>query len=623
MKKIKMLRGFFLAVFFCGFLMGSQRTAYAEQTAAGIPAQRAASVREGEISVPAATPTLEGEITIPAATSASEPEIAIPVATPASKPEITIPVATPTPEPGLVIPIATKTPEPESTETPKPSKPQDESNPNAGVKSDSNGVLRVHFLNVNHGCATLVECDGKYLLIDGGSIYKYDQRKEQITNKWIGEIAYDYLLNMGIQKIDYVIASHPHADHIGGLVSIFQDYEIGKVYLPNVSWNQIKTKTYYYFLKLMKYRNFLWENPSPGKSFKLGRAKVTFLAPKRSYYTDKNNYSIVVRIVYGKNSFLITGDALKESEAEMILGGYKLKSDVLQVPHHGIAGATSQSTDQLPFLARVKPKYSVISNNTLASWTILKALRMTSDVYTTYGNGHIVMESDGKNITTTVRKGKEPTYYALDILKVENSSKQMCFVGEGGDGSVRVYYRKPAKFKFKGHYGIHSYSKIEYMPVKENETYNPKGNWKEGNTVLVENGFRGRIFVRFLNEQGKYVVTKTKGFAVDEVGMSNFRIVCNKNKKIHAVKIGRKNKKTLICKKKAILHFSAKFGPSGKKRIAYQVVKKGKVFHKNGKWKTGNRLVLKKGFKGCVYVKYIDNCNRVKIRKTSLFKVVK
>ena len=129
--------------------MGSQRTAYAEQTAAGIPTQRAASVREGEISVPAATPTLEGEITIPAAASASEPEITIPVATPASKPEITIPVATPTPEPGLVIPIATKTPEPESTETPKPSKPQDESNPNAGVKSDSNGVLRVHFLNVN------------------------------------------------------------------------------------------------------------------------------------------------------------------------------------------------------------------------------------------------------------------------------------------------------------------------------------------------------------------------------------------------------------------------------------------------------------------------------------------
>lgn len=575
MKKIKMLRGFFLAVFFCVFLMGSQRMACAEEVSA-------------------------------------DAEISIPVTTPAPELVVSIPAAAETPDPGIFIPVTTETP-----------KPEEEADPNAGVKSDSKGVLRVHFLNVDHGCATLVECDGEFLLIDGGSIYKYDQEKEQISDEWIGEIAYDYMLDMGIRKVDYVIASHPHADHIGGLVSIFQDFEIGKVYLPDVPWKEIKTKTYQYLQTLINYREIPSENPSPGESFKLGGAEVTFLAPKRSYYSDKNNYTIVVRIVYGENSFLITGDALKESEAEMLASGYKLKSDVLQVPHHGIAGVTTQSTDHLPFLAEVKPKYSVISNNILASWTVLNQLRKTSDVYATYRNGHIIMESDGKEIITTVRKGKGPVYYASDILKVINSSKHMCFVGEGGDGSVRVYYKKSAKFKFKGHYGIHSYSKIEYMPVKENETYNPKGNWKEGDKVLVENGFRGRIFVRFLNEQGKYVVTKTKGFAVDEVGMSNFKITCNRNDRVRAVKAGQKNKKPLICKKKTILYFSATFGPSGQKRISYQIVKNGKGYHKNGKWITGNRVTLKKGFKGNVYVKYVDNCGRVKIMKTPLFKVVK
>lgn len=573
MKKMKMLPGLFLAAFFWA-LFTTKITVQAEETVSG--------------------------------------------------PVIDIPASTATQEPVINIPVSTTAPEPASPEAvTAPPETEEEVNPNANVKSDSTGVLRVHFLNVDHGDATLVECDGQFLLIDGGSIYKYDQEKERITDEWIGEIAYDYMLDMGIRKVDYVIASHPHADHIGGLVSIFEDYEIGKVFLPDVPWEEIGTKTYKYLLKLIDYNKIPAENPSPGESFQLGGATVTFLAPKKSYYEDKNNYTIVVRIVYGNNSFLITGDALKESEAEMLASGYDLKSDVLQVPHHSIAGVSTQSTDHLPFLEEVAPKYSVISNNILASWTILNTLRKTSDVYTTYGNGHIVMESDGKNITTTVRKGKGPVYYASDILKVENESDDMCFVGEGGDGSVKVYYRKATEFKFKGHYGVHSYSKIEYMPVKENETYNPKGNWKEGDTVLVENGFRGRIFVRFLNEQGKYVVTKTKGFAVDEVGMSNFKITCNKNDKVRAVKVGKANKKPLICKKKTILYFSADFGPSGQKGIVYQVVKKGKTYKEKGKWKLGNRVTLKKGFEGNVYVKYVDNCNRVKIKKTPLFKVVK
>lgn len=495
---------------------------------------------------------------------------------------------------------------------------------NANVKTDSTGKLRVHFLNVDHGTATLVECDNQYLLIDAGPVYKYDQKKEDFSSELLGEVVYDYLDDMGIGRLDYVIASHPHADHIGALNAILEDYEIGKIYMPDVPYSEIRTSTYQLMLNLIDQKQIEVEYPSPMDQFYVGGAQVTVLSPEKAYYTDANNYSIVVRIVYGNNSFLLTADALKEAESEMMAAGYELKSDVLQVPHHSIAGVTAQSTDHLPFLGEAAPKYSVISNNVLASWTVLEKLRKTSDVYTTYQNGHIVMESDGVNLTIiTQKKENEPTYYATDILKVENESEDMGFVGEGGDGSVKVYYRHATEFTFSGHYGPHSYQKIEYMPVKENETYDPKGNWKEGDHVTVENGFRGRIFVRFLNEKGNYVVTKTNGFAVDETGMSGYEIVCNKNERIGAVRVGKVNKKALICRGKTTLRFSAEFGPSGKKWIAYQVVSAGEKYRPNGKWIKGEQVVLKKGFKGNVYVKYKDNCNRVKVKKTQLFRVLK
>lgn len=170
------------------------------------------------------------------------------------------------------------------------------------------------------------------------------------------DLVVNYLRAQGISKLDYVVGTHPHEDHIGGLDVAINTFDIGNVILPKISHT---TKTYKDVLLSIKNKGLKVTTATGGKTFDLGNAKCEIVAPNGSDYEDLNNYSVVMKVTYGNNSFLFTGDAEDVSENEMLSKGYDLKADLLKVGHHG-----SHSSTTPQFLKAVSPKYAVISVGT-------------------------------------------------------------------------------------------------------------------------------------------------------------------------------------------------------------------------------------------------------------------
>jgi competence protein ComEC len=239
-------------------------------------------------------------------------------------------------------------------------------------------------LDVGQADSTLVQCDNSTMLIDAGT-------------KITANSLVNTLKHMGIRKFDVVVATHPHEDHIGGMDAVINQFDIGKVYMPQVSTT---TTTYSDLMRAVRVKGLTITTPVPGNGFNLGSANCNILAPNSSTYEDLNNYSIVIRLLYGNASFLFTGDAQMASENEMLAKGYTLKSDVLKVGHHGSYDATSQK-----FLNAVSPQYAVIMAGEGNDYghphkeTLDKLKAAGIKVYRTDLNGNIRFISDGLNIT--------------------------------------------------------------------------------------------------------------------------------------------------------------------------------------------------------------------------------
>lgn len=212
----------------------------------------------------------------------------------------------------------------------------------AGEEADNpaDSDLRVHFIDVGQGDSIFIEQGGHYMLIDAG---ERDQ----------GETVASYLKKQGVKKLDYVIGTHPHSDHIGGLESVIREFDTQKIILPE---KEHTTKLYESLLDTIEEKNLKITPPKVGERYELGDASFRIIAPNRDYGDELNNWSVGIRLVYGKNSFVLCGDAQKESEEDMCANGLDLKADVLKLSHHG---STTSSSEQ--FMNRVDPDYGVIS----------------------------------------------------------------------------------------------------------------------------------------------------------------------------------------------------------------------------------------------------------------------
>lgn len=253
-------------------------------------------------------------------------------------------------------------------------------------QSEENGTaeeLTVHFLDIGQGDCIVITQGEHAMMIDAGENDK-------------GTAVQSYLQYLGIDSLDYVILTHPDSDHIGGADVIIYKFSCGAILMPE---KETDTRTYDDVLQAMKSKDYTAVHPQPGDTYAFGDASFTILSPERTY-SDNNNNSLVVRLTHGENTFLFTGDAELEAEADMLSGGRDLSADVLKVGHHGSSSSTSDD-----FLAAVSPSCAVISCGEDNKYghphaeTMNKLRQSGVTVYRTDEQGTITAASDGSSLT--------------------------------------------------------------------------------------------------------------------------------------------------------------------------------------------------------------------------------
>ena len=251
-----------------------------------------------------------------------------------------------------------------------------------------NELLSVHFINVGEGDAILVVQGDYAMLVDGGPAE-------------MGTTVFTYLRDQGVARLEYVVATHPFADHTGGLPDVLRRMNVRNVLLPMVYHD---TPAYNAFLIAVEDSGADVAVLFSGHTFTLGDAVVTVLSPNPTdEWENRANYSIVMRVEFGSTSFMLTGDAMREVEANLLDSTARLSSDVLKVARHGASSATTSG-----FLDAVNPSIAVISSgddNSFLSQDVLRRLNNAGvHVFRTDTNGNIIITSDGTTLGVVVER---------------------------------------------------------------------------------------------------------------------------------------------------------------------------------------------------------------------------
>ena len=258
----------------------------------------------------------------------------------------------------------------------------------ADILSDDNMGLSVHYIDVGQGDCSLLVCDGKTMLVDAGE----NGHESDVIN---------YLRSQNIDKLDYIVASHQHSDHIGGLAEVITEFGCDTLIMPRLTKAQTPTNsTYTDFLKAIKNSGVKTLASNPGDIYNLGSAVIEIFGPVTDDAEDINNMSVVMKATYGSNSFLFTGDAEKEEELEIIESGAEIDCDVLKAGHHG-----SKTSSSKEFLAEVTPDICIIQvgeNNDYGhphSASLKRIEKYTKNIYRNDICGDIILHSDGEKIS--------------------------------------------------------------------------------------------------------------------------------------------------------------------------------------------------------------------------------
>ncbi len=276
--------------------------------------------------------------------------------------------------------------------------------------------LEVHFIDVGQGDATFITCGGHSMLIDSGDDSK-------------GTAVQNYLQKQKVQKLDYLILTHPDADHIGGAPVIITKFEIDRVFVSNYEKDN---RTYQKLIQALDNKRLKAVTPDVGETYRLGSAKITVLAPDR-IYDNPNDASLGLLIENGDNRFLFTGDAEEPAENDILNNQADISADVYHVGHHGSRTSTSEK-----FFNAVKPAYAVISCGEDNAYghphaQTLNLFRANAvEVYRTDEQGSIVAVSDGTQISwncspSTTWKPGEPSDPGFQ-KKSDNCPTQITYI---------------------------------------------------------------------------------------------------------------------------------------------------------------------------------------------------
>lgn len=246
--------------------------------------------------------------------------------------------------------------------------------------------MKVHFLDVGQADCILVQMpNGKNMLVDAG-----DEND--------GPEIIRFLQSQGVVDIDVLVATHPHHDHIGSMDDVIRNFNVKKIYMPNLPYD---TAYYHDLFKIINEKHIPVDRAKAGVKFRFGfSVKVDMLAPSSSYYKYINDYSAVLKVTHGNNKFLLMADAGVQSEEELLASKTDVRADVLKVGHHGANTGT-----KMPFLKAVKAKTAIISvghNNpyNYPSKEVLYRLnRLGMVIYRTDQLGVITAISNGKKVT--------------------------------------------------------------------------------------------------------------------------------------------------------------------------------------------------------------------------------
>lgn len=248
---------------------------------------------------------------------------------------------------------------------------------------DVNKDLEVHYIDVGQGDSILIKFKDEAMLIDAGE----NSQSKKVVN---------FLRDHNVKSLKYVVATHPHSDHIGGLSDVIYAFETENIIIPKVTTT---TKTFENLIKSIKDNNVNVIEPIKGNKYNLGDATFTILAPIDKEYENLNNYSVVLRMLYKNASFMFTGDIETLVEEQILENFDGLETTVLKVSHHGSKTSSSEA-----FINAVSPKVCVIEvgkNNTYnhpSEGIINRLKKYTEYIFRTDENSDISVYTDGDTI---------------------------------------------------------------------------------------------------------------------------------------------------------------------------------------------------------------------------------
>lgn len=296
--------------------------------------------------------------------------------------------------------------------------------------------LSVYFLDVGQADSILVECGGQYMLIDGGNVDD-------------SQLVFSFLRNtIGTDHLDYVVSSHPHEDHVGGLAAALNACSVGKIYSPVTDYD---SEAFQSMAKYAQKQGLALTQPLPGETVQIGDAMAQFLVTGKDY-NNINDLSIVVKVTLGQTSFLFTGDAEWELEHDLVDCGYDLSAAVLKVGHHG-----SDTSSSYVFLREVMPQYAVISVGADNSYghpndTTLSRLRdVGAQVFRTDLQGNILFRTTGDgavSVQTQRESDDEALFRGADLYTYEEPTSVPALPSSDQGGAPYIGNKNSKKFHY-------------------------------------------------------------------------------------------------------------------------------------------------------------------------------